>query len=81
MNLSNMTKEVNFTLIEYEFIAIYLLVIFEKFYTNSELIKDKEFAEFFESIASKIHFLSNEAQLYLALVVMWGLILKMVLMS
>ncbi|AXX86494.1 hypothetical protein AMRN_0739 [Malaciobacter marinus] len=68
MNLSNMTKEVNFTLMEYEFIAIYLLVTFEKFYTNSELIKDKEFAEFFEAIASKIHFLSNEAQLYLALV-------------
>jgi arginyl-tRNA synthetase len=68
MNLFNMIKEVSFTLIENKFIAIYLLVTFEKFYTNSELIKNKEVAEFLETIASKIHFLSNEAQLYLALV-------------
>ena len=84
MNLSNMIKEVNFTLIEYELIAIslsekqiesndlkkdfYLLVTFEDFYTNSELIKNKEVAEFLETIAAKIHFLPNEAQLYLALI-------------
>ena len=84
MNLTNMIKEVNFTLIEYELIAIslsekqidsndlkkdfYLLVTFEKFYTNNELIIGKEFAEFLETIAAKIHFLSNEAQLYLAFI-------------